>query len=183
MLRRVLSFVAATALVVACSGKNPYEPGEKVGTFRVTAKLTQSTCGQPPNPWEFDVRVNTDGSTVYWIQGAYPIAGEVDASGHTTLKASVTEIVRAADEKKKLAACSIARADVLDMLLADADAKPAVDPNDVKTFTGLISYSFTPTEGSSCEDQLTQSGGGYDALPCVVSYQLTAKLTKPAAPN
>jgi len=183
MLRRVVPFIAVAAIAIACSGKNPYDPGEAVGTFHVTAKLTQSTCGQPPNPWEFDVRVNREGSTLYWIQGAYPIAGEVDAKAHTTLKASVTEVARAADERRKLAACSIARTDVLDMVLADGDAKPAIDPANVKSFAGMMSYTFSPTEGSTCDDQLTQAGGGYDALPCVVQYQLTATLTKPAAAN
>ncbi|MBX3231523.1 MAG: hypothetical protein KIT84_24160 [Labilithrix sp.] len=182
-LRGLLPLAAVVAVIAACSGKDPYEPGEAVGTFRVTGQLTQTTCGQPPNPWEFDVKVNRDGSTLYWIQGAQPIAGEVDASGRTTMKASFVHEVRPADERKKLAACSIARTDVLAMALARADERPAADPADVRSFSGIISYTFAPTEGSSCDDQLTATGGGYDALPCVVSYQLTAKMTKPAESN
>jgi len=187
MLRRVLSLASLLGLgagaAIGCSGKNPYEPGEAVGTFRVTAKLTQTTCGQPPNPWEFDVKVNRDGSMLYWIQGGAPIAGEVDRSARTILKASVVNEVRSADARRKLEACSIMRSDVLDMNLANADAKPAVDPADVRSFTGLISYTFTPTEGSSCDDQLTGAGGGYDSLPCVVAYELSATMTKPADSN
>ena len=64
----------------ACSGKDPYNPGTPLGTFHVTANLTQSSCGPVPDPWEFDVRLSHEGTTLFWVQGGAPISGIVDRS-------------------------------------------------------------------------------------------------------
>ncbi|MFO0741220.1 MAG: hypothetical protein U0270_35305 [Labilithrix sp.] len=178
MSRRAFTVLAGAFVATACFGKDPTNPGVEVGTFHVKASLTASTCGQPPNPWEFDVRINRDGSTLYWIQGQAPVAGEVDRTARTKLDTTVTSQIRPANTAKKLAACEIMRKDTLDVLLATADQKPAVDPADVNTFAGQLRYEFAPTDGSQCDDQLTASGGGYDALPCLVQYDLTGALTK-----
>jgi hypothetical protein len=175
MVRRLFA-VFVVAGVAACGGKDPTNPGVAIGTFHVTANLTSSTCGAPPNPWEFDIRLNRDGSTLYWIQNGLPVAGEVDRSAHTTMDASGTTELRAANEAKKLAACEVMRKDALDVLLSNEDAEPAVDPADVRKFVGTLRYDFAPTDGSQCTDQLTASGGDYDALPCSVAYRVVGAL-------
>jgi hypothetical protein len=166
------SLALLLAFGAACSGKDPYSPGTKLGTFHVTAKLTQTTCGATPDPWEFDVRLNHDGSTLYWIQGGAPVEGRVDTAAKAQLKSETTHSVRAADPRTKMAACSIARADILDVVLSSADTKPTTDPGTTASFAGGLVYSFTPTEGSDCVDQLTSTGGGFDALPCEVRYDI-----------
>jgi hypothetical protein len=168
------------ATLASCSGKDPYDPGTKLGTFHVTAKLTSSTCGQTPNPWEFDVRLNHDGSMLYWIQGGAPIQGTISASAQSELKSETAYDVRQADEKRKLAVCAVTRTDLLSVTLSGADAKPAADPSQTAGFHGGLTYSFAPTAGSDCTDQLTDSGGGFDALPCRIDYDLVGALT--AAP-
>ena len=60
MSRRAFTVLAGAFVATACFGKDPTNPGVEVGTFHVKASLTASTCGQPPNPWEFDVRINRD---------------------------------------------------------------------------------------------------------------------------
>lgn len=162
----------AFAAMPACSGKDPYNPGAKLGTFHVSAKLTHTSCGPTPNPWEFDVRLNHDGSTLYWIQGGAPIQGQVDTTARTQLEAEVVQEVRAADAKAKREACSIARTDVLALTLADAEAKPTSDPALMQSFSGSLVYTFAPVSGSDCSDQTTVSGGDFDALPCEVHYDL-----------
>ena len=178
--RRWLSCAFFGFVVIACGGKDPTNPGQPIGTFRVTATLTSSTCGQPPNPWEFDIRLNRDGTTLYWVQNQLPVAGDVDRLAHTKLDAEATSEIRKADEQRKLAACTLVRKDSIEMLLATEDKKPAVDPADVYTFQGSLSYTFAPVDGSECGDQLTAAGGGYDALPCVVQYSVTGAMTKKA---
>jgi hypothetical protein len=42
------------------------------------------------------------------------------------------------------------------------------------SFTGTVSYAFSATVGSTCTDQLAVSGGAYTALPCTISYTITA---------
>ncbi len=164
-------------LAAACSGKNPYEPGTKLGTFHVSAALKSSTCGPTVNPWEFDVRLNHEGTTLYWIQGGAPIGADVDTSARTVLKAEVVQEVRAAAAKRE--PCSIARSDVLALQLASADAQPAADPAQLASFAGTLIYTFAPTAGSDCADQVQSSGGDFAALPCEVHYDLTGMLTSP----
>jgi hypothetical protein len=163
--------------VTACSGKDPYSPGTKLGTFHVSAKLTHTTCGPVPDPWEFDVRLNHDGSTLYWVQGGAPVEGRVDSSARSQLIAQMVQDVRPSDGTVHLAPCSIARTDEVVLTLASADGNPATDPALTETFSGGLIYTFTPTEGSDCSDQLTAVGGDFDALPCEVGYDLSGQLT------
>lgn len=171
--------VAAFSLsaVVACSGKDPYSPGTQLGTFHVTGKLTHSSCGSTPNPWEFDVRLNHDGSTLYWIQtDAPPIEGRVDSTARTQLEAEVVVEVRAADPRTKRESCTIARSDVLALTLVGADAQPTSDAALTTSFSGGLVYRFAPAAGSDCADQLAATGGDFDALPCEIHYDLTGTL-------
>ncbi len=181
MIRRASSLFVVAAFMVACIGKDPTNPGEPVGTFHVTAKLTQTSCGQPPNPWEFDVRLNHDGSVLYWIQGSLPISGQVDASARAKLTTSVTSELRHADEVKKTPSCSVERSDALSVALSTAASTPAVDPGDVHSFSGVMTYTFAPTQDSDCNDQIMANGGGYDALPCTVTYEVAGTMTKSAS--
>jgi hypothetical protein len=158
---------------VACSGTDPYSPGTKLGTFHVAAKLTQTTCGSVPDPWEFDVRLNHDGSTLYWIQGGAPIQGRVDSAARAEMKSQMTQELRAADARAKVAACAVTRTDALVVGLVDAEAKATVDPALMKSFGGSLSYGFRPTEGSDCSDQLLTTTGDFETLPCEVHYDLT----------
>lgn len=179
MLRRALSVLVFAGVAVACGGKDPTNPGVGIGEFKVTATLTSTTCGTTPNPWVFDVRLNRDGSTLYWIQNSLPIAGAVDSSARTKLETSVTSELRHATDKNP-ASCSVTRSDAVDMALANEEAKPAVDPADARKFSGVLRYTFAPTDGSQCDDQLLSTGGDFAALPCVVTYMLDGEMTKAA---
>ena len=165
----------AGAVALGCSGKDPYNPGTAVGTFHVEAKLTSLSCGgTAPNPWTFDVKVNHEGETVYWIQGGTPISGTVDNDGHTAFAAQTVTDLRAGTTKQS--GCSLARTDNLGMYLLTADAKPTTDPTTLSSFTGQLSYAYTATDGSDCTDQLTSAGGTWQALPCAVTYDVTGTL-------
>ena len=93
------------------------------------------------------------------------------------LKFSDVQTVRAADDKTKTPACTMARTDTVDVVLAPigtATAYPAV----ATSFSGTLSYQFTVADSTSyCDDQLTASGGDFATLPCTVSYTLTATRT------
>lgn len=174
--------LSAFVLVAGCSGKDPYSPGTKLGVFHVTAKLVTTTCGPTPDPWEFDVRLNHEAQTVYWVQGGAPIQGIVDATtARTELTTVTTHDVRPADARARRPACAIVRSDVLAVTLADAEARPAGDPSRVVTFSGALVYGWTPTEGSDCADQVTGTGGDFASLPCEVRYEVTGAF-KSAAP-
>lgn len=172
--------VLAAAAPAACTGKDPYNPGESLGTFHVSGKLVASSCGTVPDPWEFDVRINHDGTarTIYWLQGGAPIKGEVDTTSRALLESQAVYTYAEPDAKKKLPGCAITRVDALDVVLATSDAKPPTTIAATAAFSGKLGYSFTPTNDSDCNAALAQDGGDFDALPCEVRYDITAALTK-----
>jgi hypothetical protein len=178
-----LSVLGSVALAIAlicggsaCSGKDPYRPGESLGAFQVTANLVATSCGATPNPWKFNVRLRHDKTTLYWVQGDAPISGLVDPTAHATLKATAVQTMRAADAKTQVAACAMSRADVLDLVLAPA-VTPVADVAGTTSFKGTLTYHFAATDGSDCQDQLAESGGDFTALPCDVHYDLVGTRT------
>ena len=161
-----------------CSGHDPYRPGESVGAFHVTSKLVSTSCGPTPDPWEFDVKLRHEATTLFWVQGDAPISAQLDATARAVMKSSVVNTVRPADAKTQTAACTMSRSDVVDLVLAPATAPMvAADVGGATSFKGTLAYQFDVVEGSSCEDQLTESGGDFAKLPCSVSYEITAKRT------
>lgn len=173
----VMLFSMIASASVGCTGKDPFNPGTKLGTFHVSAKLSKTTCGAAPDPWEFDVRLNYDGSTLYWIQGGVPIQGPIDTNARTEMTTEILQEIRAADSNTRRAACSVSRTDRLVVMLSGADSKPTSEPAALATFAGSLGYTFAPTEGSDCTDQLAPSGGDFDALPCEMQYELSGTRT------
>lgn len=168
--------IAAIAGGSGCSGKDPYRPGESLGAFHVTGKLVASSCGPTPDPWEFDVRLRHERSTLYWVQGDAPLSAQVDAAARAVLKATTSQTVRDADARTRTAACMLTRSDEVDLVLAPL-AAPVNDVAGATSFKGTLTYRFAATEGSSCEDQLADVGGDFATLPCDVKYELSATRT------
>ena len=149
-------------------GTDPYNPGTSLGTFRVVGTLKSTSCAESPNPWEFDVKLSRDASTLYWLSGGVPASGTIDASSHAILSSIDTRTVRAADPKTKTPACIMARTDTLEATLSK-------DP--ISSFIGNLTYRFDVPEDADCSDQLVSSGGGFQALPCEVTYQIAGEKT------
>jgi hypothetical protein len=174
VLRAAFASSFVLVAIAACTGKDPYNPGTQLGTFHVVGKLTTNTCdatGGVPDPWEFDVKLARDRSTLYWIQGGPPVQGTLDSKSHTSMTSSDTQTLESNDAG--VATCALTRDDVLDAtLLADPDDSAAV-----LAAVGTLSYSFSQRSDTDCSDQLTISGGGFETLPCSVSYVITAKRT------
>jgi hypothetical protein len=179
---RVLALAALQAAVVGCTGKDPYNPGSPLGTFHVSAKLDRASCGPAPDPWQFDVRLSHDASTLYWIQGAAPIAGRVDSANRVVLTTRDQHLVRPADTRTKTAECVLVREDVLDVVLRGA-TPPASDLAATAAFSGALTYRFAPQTASDCSDQVTPAGGDFAALPCEVVYSVEGARTEPTTPT
>jgi hypothetical protein len=174
--RAVVVLALAGSAAAGCTGHDPYRPGDSIGVFHVSGKLVSTSCGTTPDPWEFDVRLRHDAAILYWVQGDAPISGQLDATARAVLKSTAVQTVRAADAKTKTAACTMARSDVLDLALAPV-ATPAGDVGGATSFKGTLTYRFTVTDGSSCEDQVAESGGDFKTLPCDVQYDLAGTRT------
>jgi hypothetical protein len=145
-------------------------PGTVYGMYKVTAQTKVNSCGvglNAPNPWVFDAQLSQEGSTLYWswMDGNSPLSGPIVSSTHqASITTNLSANVDATDAG--LGPCNLARADDLELTLASGSPPPS--------FTGTITYSFTVPGGSSCGDQLTSAGGTYDALPCSLSYTVSA---------
>lgn len=162
---------AVVFALAACTGTDRLAPGAPIGTFHVTSKLVSTSCGPVPDPWEFDVRLRFKDETLYWVQGDAPISGVV-ASSRVEMKTKDVMSVRAADPRTQTAGCTMQRDDVVTMALTNSDQKPASAIADTAAFLGTLRYRFAPTAESDCLDQLSHSGGDYEALPCEVAYEI-----------
>ena len=162
------TLAATSALLLgACSGKDPYNPGTPLGTFHVSGKLALNQCGDASgavDPWAFDVKLNKESTTLYWLQGGLPVSGILDAKQHTTMTSTDTRTIHPADPPHGTAFCGITRDDALDLTMAA----------DLASFAGTLTYRFSPSDGSDCMDQLTTAGGTFATLPCEVHYDLVA---------
>lgn len=176
----------SVSVLCACTGKDPYNPGESLGTFTVEAKRAAASCGEaqtPPDPWKFDVRLSQEGRTLYWIQGGAPVHGTLDANNRTEMKSADARTLREASKGRS--ACVVRREDALEATLtATPTSATASAPNqtklDVKSFSGKLAYRFIPEDGSDCQDML--ENGTFAELPCEMSFTLAgapkAKSTK-----
>ncbi len=167
--------LGGAALIAACTGKDPYNPGESLGTFTVSTKRLTATCGDqqvPPDPWRFDVRLSRDSDprnrTVYWIQGGAPVSGVLNAQNKTTMTSTDVRTLREATQQPARAGCYVRREDRLE---AAFDATQLQDKLEVRGFSGKLSYKFVAEEGSDCTDVV--AAGTFAELPCDVAFELS----------
>jgi hypothetical protein len=158
----VASLTAVLAMVVSCTGTDPYNPGTPIGSFHVVSTLTTSSCGNAPNPWEFDVKLSSDRNTLYWKQGDAPVAGIIDPASHVTMSASTMATVIPPNPRTNPTGCTIGRTDAVAMTMTGTP---------ITAFTGTLSYAFAAANGTDCSAAIGTDG--YAALPCTVSYTIT----------
>lgn len=151
--------------------QDAHQPGENLGTFQVTGTQTANTCGAgafgEQSSWQFQVKLARATGEIFWNNGQEILAGTLASDGLTfSFDTGVVIDMRAADQVG-LPACSIRRADHASGTLG-ADAT---------TFTGELSYQFSPTAGSSCTDIVSGATPLAATLPCSFSFHLTAQRT------
>lgn len=180
--RARIAVSAALLMGLGCTGKDPYNPGESLGTFTVATKRLTATCGAsqtPPEPWKFDVKLARGSEpasrTVYWIQGGAPVSGILDGSNRTTMSSSDARTVREASTKPPRAACTVRREDKLDATFDTSTGEGG--KLDIKSFSGTLAYRFTPEEGSDCLDVVQL--GEFAELPCDVAFELSGSPKSP----
>jgi hypothetical protein len=177
---RATPMLSAVVLACLCAcGIDPYEPGTVLGTYHVTAHVQSNSCKEAdaPDPWEFDVKLSKDATSLYWIQGSVPVSGALDSHLHATMSNTSKQNVDATS--KGPGPCTLERDDALATTLTP---DPSGGANQYSAFTGTLSYAYKPTaDAVDCSDQLQSNGGPYAALPCSVGYTLSA--TRTTGPN
>jgi hypothetical protein len=163
MARPALALVFAL-LPLSCSD-SPL-PGSVLGTYQVTGQPQANSCGLgAPDPWSFQVMLSEQGSTLYWswMDGTPMLQGALSAAQATLTENDTTN---ADPTDAGLGPCNLQRALSVQVALGAGSPPP--------TFSGTIGYAFSVPAGSDCTDQLTSSGGTFDALPCTMTYSLSA---------
>jgi hypothetical protein len=162
------ALVAASACATAACSDTPL-PGRLAGTYKVVAQGVTNTCGlDAPNPWTFDVQISEDGTLLYWssLDGTAPLSAPLSPQLTATLTASEQQNVDGTADGG-FGPCTMGRSDSIPITLASGWPPPS--------FTGTIAYAFTVSPGANCTDQLTSFGGLYDALPCAITYSISAQ--------
>jgi hypothetical protein len=166
----------ALALGVLAAGCGNPLPGTLLGTYQVTAAAGTNTCGLgAPSTYQFDVQISeatTPTETLYWswltnepiASGPLAAAAGGDPSLQATLTSSQSLDVDPTDAGP--GPCTMVRDDTLVVTLGGG-TPPA-------SFAGTMGYAFSAASGADCSDQLAAAGGSYAALPCSVTYSISA---------
>ena len=158
--------VLAASIVALVAGCGSAMPGGMLGTYKVVGQSQSNTCGLgAPNPWTFDVELSLQRQTLYWdwMDGSPLLSGTL-SDAKTTIAQSTT--VNADSTDAGLGPCNLQTSSTFQLALGSG-APPG-------SFTGTMSYTYTPASGATCTDVLMSSGGMYDALPCTVTYTVSA---------
>jgi hypothetical protein len=168
---RLALLVGSAAFVTSCADK-PL-PGTMLGTYAVVGTSQTNTCGpllSAPSPWDFTVQMSETeshlGTTLYWswMNGTTPLSSILSSQSTASLTTSQEANVDTPPDAG-LGPCTLSRSDDVEITLAAGSPPPA--------FMGVVTYDFTVTSGSVCTDQLSSSGGMYEALPCTLSYGIS----------
>jgi len=166
-------------LVVLCGcdpfGHPPDVDGE-LGTYHVEATATDNDCGEGAlgmtSRWAFDVELSRTEHELHWDNGYDVVRGPLGEDGRTfAFEASFDQDMRTEQDPAWLPACSIRRTDA-------AEGELSSESEDVASFTGSLSYTFAPTEGSDCSDLAGAQGPVFRKLPCRVRYAIDAERTR-----
>jgi hypothetical protein len=166
---RTWLFVLATGCVGCSALQRDKVPGDELGSYHVIANLETSTCGPgalgSTDLWEFDVKLSKDGHDLYWLNGAEAIPGSLAADG-VSFAFDSQVVVQAIAPGKGRPGCTIARTDSGSGQLSSPSAP-------VDAFAGTLRYGFQAVQGSDCQELMGVPGGFY-ALPCEMSYKMSA---------
>lgn len=166
--------LGAAGCVEAFGDRSPYEPGEALGTYHVTATQKGNDCGDgalgAPPVWEFDVKLAWEDDSLFWNSGGEVVVGTLSADRTSfEIAAEVVQDMRAGADTGA-PPCSVARYDV-------AKGSLVVEGEGVASASGTLSYSFSPTSGSSCSDLVGGEAPVFAALPCSIVYSFEAPRT------
>lgn len=146
------------------------QPGDLLGTYDVSAKLEQSTCGDGAlgavETWRFQIKLSRYENDLYWLNGREAIVGSIGKDGRSFSFDSRVEVDIPPEESGD-AECRIRRED-------SATGKLSDDATDVEEFEGELSFRYGLVADSSCDGFLL-SPGAPARLPCTIGYTMSAR--------
>jgi len=171
---RLFVVCALLFLFGGCIGhaQDAHEPGDRLGTYHASGKLVSDTCQagvlQVMNDWQFEVKLSRQSDTLYWINGEEAIVGTIAKNGTSFgFQSGVEVTVRPGQGTRP--GCIMVRTDAVSGELSSKDT-------DVKSVDFDLSYGYSVKSGSECAGFVGVTDG-FAALPCQVSYSMSAKRT------
>ena len=173
---RCVLFIAASVAFGGCvqpgeqaqDDQNPHEPGDALGSFAVTGKLGDDSCGaenmNAPLTWNFEVKLSREGSTLYWLNGREAIVGDIDKSGRFEFETHLD--LPLAPKRGAAKGCTIVRRDIASGALSSSSSE----------LSGKLTYAYDATADSECAEFVTGTSGAPLALPCRMTYALSGAL-------
>lgn len=166
---RVVLAVLLAATVTACMVTDE----GALGRFELEASRTES-CGDSgllastATLKQVVYLRQADSRSLQWDDGTNLLIFDVDPDGvsfHHT-RGLVVDMRVGDEEGESKPACLVARADVIDGVLEEGTARGEYSGFDV-----TMTYEFTATEGSSCDDLVGGPDGMVEVLPCRIGYE------------
>lgn len=177
--------------------------GDDLGTYDITLTMTANTCGAQYGGFQpsasFDATLSARSGTLRWRPtGAAESVGSVHGTTSFRLSLQSDEQVIAPDRRYEYPGCVLRRSDVIEAVFttaspdagsagadggqsdggADVGADASVDAGwaaTVSGFTGTESIVLGQVEGTDCRPMVGAGNGQVNALPCTVSYAISAR--------
>lgn len=147
-------------------------PGEPLGTFEVIAELDSSTCGAgalgSTDLWEFEVQLSKDYDQLFWLNGREVIPGRIASDGES-FEFDTRVQVEVLEPEPGVLGCTLNRQD-------RASGRLDYQDEAVNSFTGRLTFAYTPSSDSDCSP-LIGVEGGFSALPCEMKYDVIGSNT------
>jgi hypothetical protein len=188
----------AIALLL-CTGCSTKLPGEVVGTYRVTMKLEENTCG--PNAVflsdgkSYSVQLRADGNQGYWrLADGKPLPGKY-TQDKGAFAFTFSSIVATSDPDAGEPVCQLQQNETLSGKIHGLKVDEASEDDDADaggfradagvedggvitanptTLSGTHQLDISPAAGSDCR-QAFQPRGPFAMLPCKVVYRLSGQ--------
>lgn len=176
-------------VVLAASACQPL-PGDVVGTFQVSMKLVENTCGAGAvhslDGKRYAVELRKEDDEAYWrIPGQTPLGGKYEAPNFTF---EYSSIVAKETNDAGTKSCSLVQTELLrgridtdpadasvpeeaqeDAAASDAEAPVEETPSALKAEHTM---TISALSGSDCTIAMAPQGS-FEKLPCVLRYELT----------
>jgi hypothetical protein len=175
-MRALAPLLLFTASVLACTEL----PGEVIGTYRVTMKLEENTCGTGAvnllDGHRYAVELRSDAQYGYWripdqplLQGSYdPPNFRFENSG------LVAQVGAEAGPR----GCALRQVDLLTGKLTKLPDAGSEDPDAAIVLRGEHTFTVSAAAGTDCASALPPVGP-FDKLPCTVRYSVIGINIKP----
>lgn len=193
------SVFVVLASMLPSTGCDLGEPGEDLGTYDITLAMTQNSCGAQyggfPSRVQFSSVLSSRSGVLRWKpENATEVSGTLTGTTGFRLSLESDQATIAPDRRYQYPGCVVRRSDVIEAVFtartstqtpsadggSDSNTDGGVPPDGgwastVTGFDGSESVVLGQVEGTDCRPMVGAGNGQVNALPCTVTYSLSAR--------